>query len=305
MLTVDEILREFESEEDQPSVAALRAAVERREEVVPQLLILLEYTSEHPGEVVARPAYRAHLIAMIFLASFREKEAFPAVMRFFEMEDSLLHDVLGEDFLHGSIPRVVASVFNGDFERVLEVVKRRHGDCTRLAAFDTVTALVQNGCIDRTVAVEAYQQLFKTGDFSNNEWTDLAFAVSDANLWELRPAVEQLLSEKLIDEDRCPKEQLEMGFAGSPSAVFGLISDPVDEMGSLYEERDWWGTEGEDSETDDEETQEEGGSPLGSAGSTQVKPKEAPVSPVPSRNAPCPCGSGKKYKRCCGAKPRH
>ena len=24
--------------------------------------------------------------------------------------------------------------------------------------------------------------------------------------------------------------------------------------------------------------------------------------PEPSRNAPCPCGSGKKYKKCCGAK---
>ena len=23
---------------------------------------------------------------------------------------------------------------------------------------------------------------------------------------------------------------------------------------------------------------------------------------TPSRNAPCPCGSGKKYKKCCGAK---
>jgi len=23
--------------------------------------------------------------------------------------------------------------------------------------------------------------------------------------------------------------------------------------------------------------------------------------PKPSRNAPCPCGSGKKYKKCCGA----
>jgi uncharacterized protein YecA (UPF0149 family) len=23
----------------------------------------------------------------------------------------------------------------------------------------------------------------------------------------------------------------------------------------------------------------------------------------PSRNAPCPCGSGLKYKRCCGARP--
>ncbi|MGJ8514903.1 YchJ family protein [Carnimonas bestiolae] len=25
------------------------------------------------------------------------------------------------------------------------------------------------------------------------------------------------------------------------------------------------------------------------------------VAPAPSRNAPCPCGSGKKYKRCCAA----
>ena len=24
--------------------------------------------------------------------------------------------------------------------------------------------------------------------------------------------------------------------------------------------------------------------------------------PAPARNAPCPCGSGKKYKKCCGMK---
>jgi len=24
---------------------------------------------------------------------------------------------------------------------------------------------------------------------------------------------------------------------------------------------------------------------------------------APGRNDPCPCGSGKKYKKCCGAKP--
>ncbi len=29
-----------------------------------------------------------------------------------------------------------------------------------------------------------------------------------------------------------------------------------------------------------------------------------PVSGRPSRNAPCPCGSGKKYKRCCAVAPR-
>lgn len=30
------------------------------------------------------------------------------------------------------------------------------------------------------------------------------------------------------------------------------------------------------------------------------KDKEQPKSEKPSRNQPCPCGSGKKYKRCCG-----
>ena len=32
----------------------------------------------------------------------------------------------------------------------------------------------------------------------------------------------------------------------------------------------------------------------------KVKPIE--VKAAPGRNDPCPCGSGKKYKRCCGAK---
>ncbi|NTS77782.1 SEC-C domain-containing protein [Catenovulum sp. SM1970] len=31
------------------------------------------------------------------------------------------------------------------------------------------------------------------------------------------------------------------------------------------------------------------------------KPKSETVSSTPKRNAPCSCGSGKKYKKCCGA----
>ncbi len=37
----------------------------------------------------------------------------------------------------------------------------------------------------------------------------------------------------------------------------------------------------------------------------RVKPTMKPPSPSvapPALNAPCPCGSGKKYKRCCGAR---
>jgi len=32
------------------------------------------------------------------------------------------------------------------------------------------------------------------------------------------------------------------------------------------------------------------------------EPKALPRPPGVGRNAPCPCGSGKKYKKCCGAR---
>ncbi|MFH0825606.1 MAG: SEC-C metal-binding domain-containing protein [Pseudomonadota bacterium] len=35
----------------------------------------------------------------------------------------------------------------------------------------------------------------------------------------------------------------------------------------------------------------------------KVKGGERPVPAGPKRNTTCPCGSGKKYKRCCGAAP--
>ncbi len=42
--------------------------------------------------------------------------------------------------------------------------------------------------------------------------------------------------------------------------------------------------------------------PAGSVSTTATKPKRNPVVAVkkPGRNDPCPCGSGKKYKKCCG-----
>jgi len=54
-----------------------------------------------------------------------------------------------------------------------------------------------------------------------------------------------------------------------------------------------------DDEWDDEEGEEDGwdpddGTPL------ILHPPLRREEPKPGRNSPCPCGSGKKYKHCCG-----
>jgi uncharacterized protein YecA (UPF0149 family) len=35
-------------------------------------------------------------------------------------------------------------------------------------------------------------------------------------------------------------------------------------------------------------------------GRPTIKPSKANITPKVGRNDPCPCGSGKKYKKCCG-----
>jgi len=47
----------------------------------------------------------------------------------------------------------------------------------------------------------------------------------------------------------------------------------------------------------------EGGAPAspGEAPPRAGKPQPVRVGPQVGRNDPCPCGSGKKYKKCCGA----
>ena len=62
----------------------------------------------------------------------------------------------------------------------------------------------------------------------------------------------------------------------------------------------WHGGEYEDDfddvfEDEDENTESSIGFPV-----IDVK-EETPSGPKVGRNEPCPCGSGKKYKRCCGA----
>ena len=39
------------------------------------------------------------------------------------------------------------------------------------------------------------------------------------------------------------------------------------------------------------------------AGTEKAKPKVKTAAEKVGRNDPCPCGSGKKYKKCCGRVP--
>jgi preprotein translocase subunit SecA len=89
------------------------------------------------------------------------------------------------------------------------------------------------------------------------------------------------------------------------SAIFRLERESPDFVGSLWEVTSATHDEfHEGPAADPQQPPDSGGfAPTQDAGPPQpIKPIRN-FGPQVRRNDPCPCGSGKKYKKCCGASP--
>ena len=109
--------------------------------------------------------------------------------------------------------------------------------------------------------------------------------VLDLEAVSLIPELELMYEKGIVDELSCGNiDDVKRSFkevAGS-GLVRSLIS-----MHEIYEEIVSWENANEELQEDDFDDEEYANEPL-------VKPKKI------GRNDPCPCGSGKKYKKCCG-----
>jgi hypothetical protein len=91
-----EILHQIERHTGKFALAAVEAAVERREEVTPELLRTLEDAVNRAAQLEAEGDYMAHLYAMFLLAQFRETRAYPLVVRLASLPGDLLDSLCGD-----------------------------------------------------------------------------------------------------------------------------------------------------------------------------------------------------------------
>src|ERR1017187_595685 len=76
MMTIPEILKELEPYTGRFPMEAMRAAIEQREAITPELLRVVEAVAEDPVKHAERKEYMLHVFALFLLAQFREKRAY-------------------------------------------------------------------------------------------------------------------------------------------------------------------------------------------------------------------------------------
>jgi len=269
-------------------IEAIRAATADRTTVAPLLLEAIDRC-----EPTSEAEETGLFIAFHLLGQWREQSAYRTLARFLRRPNAgwILGDAATE-----TCHRVMASVFDGDPRPIYDIIHDTEADeFVRMRIFDSLVILVFRGELDRTAVADFLRSAFD--DLQPREqsavWDGWQGAIALLALVELEPLVREAFRRGLIDEMSTTlkhfEDDLRRACAGHP--LHSWQHEEYEPFGDVIDELSNW------------------------AGFKPKQPRQQSASdrrpnPWPGmpahnpfrnvgRNDPCPCGSGKKFKKCC------
>lgn len=295
-MTPDEILRQLADADGLPR-RALRAATEQRAEMVPLFLAQIE---EYLAAPASQPATTPRALFFIFhlLGEWREKTAYRPLVRLLRSHPEELDLVLGDGIATTS-HRVMAAVCDGDPQPLFDIVLDAEADeFARARMCEALAMLVLRRALPR----EDVARFLRDG-FMNIwpqapcfVWHGWQSAIAMIGLQEFTSLVKKAFDRGFIDrgwlnfghfEEDMRKAVEGGGELGlSDGEEFSLFGNTVEELSS-------WHAFSHQRHADQDRQRQ----PL----EEQLHAGQPASNPLRSvgRNDPCPCGSGRKFKKCC------
>jgi len=295
-MNVDQILAQLQRNEGYFAKDAILEAVVHREEMIPALLNVLRDVANNPEPYAADPETMILSYAIYLLALFRESRAYPLLVQIFSMPGEMPFDLVGDTVTEG-LGSILACVSDGDISGMTLLIENEQANpYVRSAAMRGLLTLVACGKCTREKIVAYFHALFQKLERTPGEAWD-ALACRCADLWpgELMDDLRSAWEEALISPGMINWEDIEAWHArGKESCLqymkqrYTLITDVVKEMA-------WWACFDKDRKF----THREKIAGVPEAFFTGMPLPTRRTEPKVGRNDPCPCGSGKKYKKCC------
>ncbi len=285
-----QILHALATVEGMP-VDAIQGARENRATVAPAFVQLVErFVAGDEDDEDAEALF----LVFHLLGELREKSAYRPLAALLRLPQDRI-DVLG-DAIPETSHRVMASVYDGDPDPLCDIIRDPDADdMVRSRMCEALAMLTLRGDVSREQAAAFLRDCFH--DLKPQDecfvWDGWQSAVAMLGLVDLVPLVRQVFEREFISpgwlsfEDF--EEDLEQAVAdGVPSELppdqeFQLFGDTVEELSNWSFAR-----------------------PKADAKGAYREPIDwSPPAPVVNpyrnvgRNDPCPCGSGKKFKKCC------
>lgn len=283
---------------------AIAACLQNIEAVAPDLLALVSKAANGPlEESEENPCF----IGLHILAAARDRRLFEPLVRLLRRPSEEIKKLLGDaDTM--TLPRIVVGCFDGNVAELFALLRDPAvNEYTRDSLFRALAFLTWEGRIDRAAAHDFVDRFGKDrpvpeGDFAWFSWSRMTELLG----WsDQTPEVEQAYADHRMPPEFSEPKLFHDGLAEALAAApddgrrfeeerVGYLDDVMIEL----EQFSFTPIEEKSSAEHGRNGQHPGNYPPAAA--DDRGPAHNPMRNV-GRNDPCPCGSGKKYKKCCGA----
>lgn len=256
--------------------AELRQAVKAPETIADEVLRVLAGPVD--GAEVSEADANLLFYGLHVLAAARDTRVFALLVRLLHQDGETLDALLG-DAVTTTLARILVSVFDGEVAPLHRLILNSTlDDLVRNEAFAALTFLTQTGCVDRQATRDLLvrfddKRVAVEGDIGWVGWEETIALLGFRDLAPRSTAARKdgRLTDEFSDAPwfRTTLRQAEAkpaDLARFDPRRYGTIDDPVADLA--------W-------------TAEDAGQPV-----------RNPFKDV-GRNDPCPCGSGRKFKKCC------
>ena len=275
---------------------AIQAAIANKEEITPILLKELEDAFDAPDLLNDDEDYMLPFYAMFILAKLREPKAFSRILKLFSLPPEMV-DVFFGDISTESLQNLLASTFDGDVKPLLDFIKNEACfEWARGGAARAFVTLYANGLIERDVAQAHFLDLLNTVPYNEKNVaydSIMRAAIEIKPERELDKKISDSLNEHMFDPWIGLEGLYEKMRSQSVEEAFNELkkSRNHDLIGNVKDYIGYW----QCFEADLPRRHQ-------NHSSSQVHERKAPVVTARKvgRNDPCTCGSGKKFKKCCG-----
>jgi len=299
------IIKELGTADLKLPVAAIKEVREHRDELAPHLIASLQSAIAKARNEEEAPKEDASFFAVFLLVEMKVEEAYPVILDLFRLPGTQAERVFADGAFELAGP-ILAQCSQGDIGVIEGILGDRKIDMfQRWSVAHTYNYLVRDKTIEREQAIDSLMQLFETSlsEEDHDMLAPLACELSDLAAEDSLTAIRSAFQRGLADESMVKLSEIESNIVRGEERIQQTLSScrPTGIQDTIEELSGWASFK--------EDTTRPSKPPIATTAVPRphVLPNDMPAStPIATRsnekvgrNDPCPCGSGKKSKKCC------
>ncbi len=273
---------------------AFRVITENRSEAIPCLREAVDYAVRNGEEL--DEDYQLHFYALYLLGEFQDRDSFSRIMKLVSLPRDTVDYLIG-DCITSGLKDILYNTYDGNMELLKKSIQNRDIDeFVRSAMLDVMGQLYLDDILEESELKDFLKQNVYDGKEYDYIYNSIGYMICQCHFFDMLPEIRYLFDQNLIDE-------MSMGkYDSYVDAMFEYREDEGEFCKTPFHAADvlrHWAmfSESEDAGFDGKDFDK-------MIRALDREMNQAAKKVKIGRNAPCPCGSGKKYKYCCLNKPK-